>query len=701
MSAERKIHRRVWPLAFVALNLAGAEPPAPVDLSVDGLGWWRNRTMRQTIQRLSAEERLPPTLDANAIEDAVFLIVSSLADQGFLAPQVAASLTRDDGTEQTFVFDATLSKLLPRPLAAKRVRFEIEPGVRSTVEGVVFTGLSVLPEDEARAIFRPSSGLGWNPAERAYSPGRLRRALGLLEDRLRQRGYAEASVKVVGVDQADASGRVMLELVVNEGPRHEVVSVQLEGKTEIDVDLGVFEVESGEPWTPLWRQDLEAELRRRFYRVGYPDVRVSVAASPGEVAAGRRPVSVVATIEPGPRVILSEIVFEGAEVTSESILRRRIPAEAGDPLNPLALETARYRLGQLGVFDRVDLRFEPAEGSDRAAVFTLQETRRWDASVLAGYGSYERFRGGLELRQTNLWGRAHLSRLQLVQSTKSSRGDYTYTVPELFGERVDGTVHLFGFEREEPAFVRQEYGGSVILRRPLPLIRADATVGYTYQALRSEDNQLETRTEDLESVTVASADFGLVRDQRDNPLRPRSGYRWFAKLEAASAVLGGEVDYQRWELGATLHRRWGRDRWIHVGVSHGVVTTYGARDDRGLPVNRRFYPGGDNSIRGYQAGEAAPLAEDGRFLGAKSFGLLNLELEQALTGNWTAVVFLDALGISARLADYPFADQLYSVGLGIRYQTLIGPLRLEYGHNLRRREGDPSGTLHFSVGFPF
>ena len=85
----------------------------------------------------------------------------------------------------------------------------------------------------------------------------------------------------------------------------------------------------------------------------------------------------------------------------------------------------------------------------------------------------------------------------------------------------------------------------------------------------------------------------------------------------------------------------------------------------------------------------------------KSYLLLNLELEQALTKTWSAILFFDALGETASLADYPFAERLFSAGVGLRYQTLIGPVRLEYGHNLNPRQADPAGTLHFSVGFPF
>ena len=123
--------------------------------------------------------------------------------------------------------------------------------------------------------------------------------------------------------------------------------------------------------------------------------------------------------------------------------------------------------------------------------------------------------------------------------------------------------------------------------------------------------------------------------------------------------------------------------------------------DRDLPVNKRFYPGGENSIRGYADGEAAPRGPLDTFLGAKTYTLLNVELEQAVTKNISVVLFADTLGTAVQLARYPIDEYLYTAGLGVRYQTLIGPVRLEYGRNLNPRPNDPSGTLHLSLGFPF
>jgi outer membrane protein insertion porin family len=310
-------------------------------------------------------------------------------------------------------------------------------------------------------------------------------------------------------------------------------------------------------------------------------------------------------------------------------------------------------------------------------------------------------RGGIEWRHYNLFDQAHTDDLKLIQSMKSSEGDYIYTVPELFGTTTDGSVHLFALNRQEFSFRREEYGANVSVLWPLRRLGIALTTGYTFKHLRNADNELATRATDSSQADISSIDIGLVRDKRDNPLRPTKGYKLSAQIEAANRALGGEVVYQQIVLAASYHTNWGNGRWIHAGISHGFVTTLGAPDDSTLPVSVRFYPGGDGSIRGYQKGEAAPREANGEFVGAKSYLQLNLELEQALTAKWSVVAFGDALGIAARMADYPFSEKLYSVGLGIRYQTIIGPVRLEYGHNLNPRPFDPAGTLQLSIGFPF
>jgi outer membrane translocation and assembly module TamA len=95
------------------------------------------------------------------------------------------------------------------------------------------------------------------------------------------------------------------------------------------------------------------------------------------------------------------------------------------------------------------------------------------------------------------------------------------------------------------------------------------------------------------------------------------------------------------------------------------------------------------------------LDANGKQLGAETFTQANLEFEQLLTRTWSLVTFMDTVGFARDRGRYPWDETLYSVGGGIRWRTLIGPVRLEYGHNLNPRQHDPRGTLHFSIGFPF
>jgi outer membrane protein insertion porin family len=181
---------------------------------------------------------------------------------------------------------------------------------------------------------------------------------------------------------------------------------------------------------------------------------------------------------------------------------------------------------------------------------------------------------------------------------------------------------------------------------------------------------------------------------------PHQGFKVFSTLEFASSALGGEVDYQRLELGSSFHQPLGGGRFLHLGLSHGAIVSSGEREED-LPFNKRFFPGGENSIRGYQQGEASPLNAEGEVIGAETYLLGNAEFEQVLTPAWSLVFLFDAVGFAADLQDYPLTDALYSAGGGVRWKTPIGPARIEYGHNLNPRKHDPAGTLHFSLGFPF
>lgn len=700
---RQPVKRALCALLAVALLTAmvRATTSPPARLSVEGLGWWRDHSMRGTLTLLLGDQR-GRTLDASAIEDAALVLFSTLNQQGYLHPDIRVRVTEaKGGADETFALDPNLEHPLPRNIAAPKVVYLVRKGRRYTVGTVTFVGLTAMRPDQARTYFR-GEGLLAVPTERAYSPDGLRRSADNLLNELQRRGYAEAEV-TAAAGRVDPKTHVAhIVVTVRQGPlwRPSALRITVVGPGPTPPDLETKKY--GRPWSVWWRHDAESDLRRWYFQRGYADARVTLAAEPGEPRDGVREVRVDARIETGPEVRLGAIRFQGNTRTHDMVLRPLVKAKPGQLLNPLQSDDAEYRISRLGVFSNVDLHYHPAQGLVRDVVYDLREGKKQDVDLLLGWGSYDELRGGVEWRDYDLWGLAHEGTLRLVQSLKSSEAEYDYSVPELFGSSTDLTDKLFGFRRLERAFVDEQYGDTLSASTPLNGIGAQLFTGYTFERVHASSNTLATVLSETANANATSVQVTITRDKRDNPLIPRQGYKVSIELEEASRMLGGQVDFQEFQFAASYHTPWGHSRWIHLGLSHQVITTYGARADQELPPNIFLYPGGEDSIRGYSLGQAAPRDPvTGAYLPAQAAMLVNLELEQALTSKLSAVVFSDTLGATPTLMHYPFAYRLYTVGPGLTYQTLIGPIRLEYGRNLNPRPHDPSGTLQFSVGFPF
>ncbi|HLP24375.1 MAG TPA: BamA/TamA family outer membrane protein, partial [Acidobacteriota bacterium] len=600
-------------------------------LQVEGMGWFGSRETARNLQLLLGDQLAPESIDAPPIEDAALILFHELQRDGYLDAHVTAEIVQSDGRVTRHPLTATLDDPLPRPLSARRVVLRVERGIRFLIDEVEFRDLTAMHEDEARRFFTGETMLIPLAADRVYSPDGVRTSLSNLAEELRLRGYADAAVTLAREEIDRATGRVRLAVAVNEGPVWRVDAIHFAESTDPMPPADLLQERRGLAWSSLWRQDATTAVRTWYFARGFPDVRVRITPRTGERLPGRQSVTAEVRVVPGEQMLLGRVSFEGNTHTRARTMRRMLRLHSGELLNPVEIDNAQARLARLGVFNRVDLRFADAGPGVRDAIFSVTEGRLQEVNLLAGYGSYEQLRAGVEWQQRNVFGRAHTSNLRLVQSMKSSTGDFRYTVPSLFGTTVDGSARLFGLRREELAFVRQEYGSNLSLSREFPSLHSTGTASYTLQRLKTTANELATNPIDETETDVASLDLRLVRDRRDNPLTPRAGHRLFAQVQLATKVLGGEVDYQQFQFGGSYHRRVGGGRWIHLGLEHAVVTTFGGADDRALPVNVRFFPGGDTSIRGYNRGEAAPRSANGQFVGAKSYVQFNAEFEQALT----------------------------------------------------------------------
>lgn len=690
---------RLLGVGLVALNLCAYE------IDLEGLNWREEKRLERLLDEVLLEEMA--VFDETQAEDAILILRSELNRRGFLNPKIEYTLF--SGGEGT-----SAGEWLPGIDAAKlpwrgsdRLVLRITRGERAYFETIRMDGLTTLDVEEAKTFFAARLSVFVRESSRAYSPAALDSGVASLRRRLAQKGRPDASVSLVEPPQIESTGEVSIHLSVDEGPAYMWGETSILGAaTEIDVSgfLDLSDLESGKIFNDEALEDWIVIVRNAHLQAGYADVRIDATKAFSLSEDGKEVgVAVELVVTPGQRVHLGSVRYVGLERTDPSFLDREIGLAGKKWLNTLKIQEARYALARLGIFDEVIVEELVAEASEevrRDVVFALKERDRYEMSLLFGYGSYEQLRIGAEARVLNLFGRAHASQLRLRQSFKSSAGSLLYSIPKPFPVVDLLQARLQGLARDELAFERQEALLAFGVQRGFFDGLLQTSMEYRFELLRSVDPVSEELVGDTRA-NVGSLLFELGWDTRDRAIAPTGGHSVQAQLELASPLFGSESYFQRLILRSTLHRSFDhqRLRW-HVGLEAGVLGRVGAQAVD-LPINKRFYLGGENSVRGYQDGEASPLDTAGRSIGAEFYALGHLEFEVVLLESISAVTFVDALWASPYLDKVSEGEALASLGLGLRYSTPLGPIRLEYGYNLNRRIYDPVGTLHFSIGFPF
>lgn len=677
---------------------AATDEVEPATLRISGLGLVGNRSARLLCRKLLGQPEPPPLYPSSFVEDAALLLLSQVEAAGFLQAEVEVALVLENGQSTNTVCRRGQEFYLPADTRSSAVHLRVVRGQRYYFAGLEFEGLEPREARRAEDFFYAPGGLIERRAERPYSPDQYARSLNSLRMQWVTEGYRRAAVESLGVEVDDATGAVRARVQVERGPRFRVRDLELEVRDrETDVvPEAVTRRAVEQPFTVEWEQDTLEALARDQYLAGYPDAVVQVEIRQERAVGEVIEVDLLASVVRGPRIRLGQLEYAGQQRTREGLLRDKT-GMTGPYLNRIEADRGRERLSRLGIFRSVYVSYPEATNGVRNVRYQVEEGRHTEVRLILGYGSYDLGFGGLEVSRYNLFGIGHSARLYGVQSFKSTVGRLTYSVPEFLAPDLTAFASANVLLREELTFDRQELAASAGLLKAFPRVGQQVGLRYSYEFLRAEQEQRGIGPMDTR-VGAVILDWSL--EQRKSPLRPRRGHRAFASLEVADAVLGGEARYERVEVGGSLHLPLTRSLFLHLGAWHGVATEWFGSAD-GVPFNKRFFPGGANSVRGYQQGEASPVDADGNQLGAESSLIGNVEIEKPLTRAWSVVAFLDAVGNAQDMADYPVDEVLSSAGAGVRWNTPVGPVRLEYGYNLNRRPTDPSGTLHLSIGFPF
>jgi outer membrane translocation and assembly module TamA len=263
-------------------------------------------------------------------------------------------------------------------------------------------------------------------------------------------------------------------------------------------------------------------------------------------------------------------------------------------------------------------------------------------------------------------------------------------------------VPLSYARENEPAFVLQRLRLAPRVERKFGTsISAALGVNVEYDDLTDVPRATVRRLEEFEARGILASVTALVeRNTTTDLLDPHDGSVLALQAEQAGGPWQG--DFSFWRATAEAKRYWpvlGR-RVVAARLRLGVGDAFGGSDD--VPLFRRFYSGGINGTRGYARWMLGPLSERDDPVGGRTLLEGSLEFRTPLWGNLGGVVFADVGEVRRQAFTLSASDLQFGAGVGVRYKTIVGPLRLDVAIPLPDApRGEPSWQIHFSIGQAF
>lgn len=410
---------------------------------------------------------------------------------------------------------------------------------------------------------------------------------------------------------------------------------------------------------------------------------------------------VTLTLAAGPVAGYGETTVEGTEQVDREFTEYMTGLKRGERYSPEEIDDARDRLLGLEVFNSVTIKEADqldAEGNIPIGVEVSERKPRY-----FGIGGTVSNTEGLGLEgywgHRNLFGRAEKLRIDGsisgIGSNDISKLNYNagimFEKPGVVGPASKFFANLKTVYEHPDAYDRFSVKGGVGLSYEL-------TKYQTVSAELSLDYSKITDAYGKKEFLIASVPLQYVYDTRDNTLNPTRGFRALAFAEPSYDIENSKAFVKLKGEGSAYYSLGDSGKFVLAGRA-AIGSILGASVDD-VPADRRFYAGGGGSVRGYAYQGIGPKDINGKPTGGLSFFETSAEMRIAVTDTIGIVPFIDAGTVSNK--QFPgFSDVKVGAGIGVRYLTPFGPLRVDAALPLNRDPGDPRFGIYAGIGQAF
>jgi outer membrane protein insertion porin family len=598
--------------------------------------------------------------------------------------------------------------------ATHHVLFDIEEGSRVSVESVSFEGVTSLPPSKLQDQMqtRPAGLIPFGVFRGLYVEEQLTRDMQVVRQYLRTQGFASAEVGPPRTTFSDDRTHARVVIPIVEGPRKNVAGVAITGAKLVPLDPihKAIGFRAGDPWDGIRAEEARRKVELLYQRRGYRGTTVNLTTA--ETPEGFQ---ATYAVQEGEVTRVGQILVSGLTTTQLDIVMRELPFKYGDPLTAVDLAEARRRLDATRLFDRVDVEAQgDPDAPYRDVAVTLREAKPWRVEVGGGYSTDEGFRGFVTLGHDNLFGTGRSVDLRERVSQKGDRTELRYREPWIFGTEWQAEAVAFREEKQEIGFVSDSLGTTFTVQRELlrEFFRPDeptdhprslrGSLRYRLEQFRRHDidpDLLQSGSIEERDDLVTSIIPSLALELRDQPTDPRRGSFHGTSVEVGTTVLGGTVDFVKFQLEDSWFIPWPPPTVLALSTRLGLAWPYGRSS--ALVIEDRFKAGGSTTVRGYKLDMVGPLDAGGNPTGGNLRILLNLEWRFPIYRWLGGVTFFDAGAVTPEVKDFSFADFYPGVGGGLRITTPIGPIRLDVGYALRQVLHQDRVQVYLTIGHAF
>jgi len=515
---------------------------------------------------------------------------------------------------------------------------------------------------------------------------------------------------------------------VSESDVFSVGKIEFAGDVRNDLDLRKdLDLTPGDTFrTSKLRQDI-LKLTDKYGDVGYAFVNIEPET---DVDPEKKTVNVTYRIDEGPDVTIDKIIITGNTKTRDKVVRRELKVEEQQRFSGTKLKKSRDALNRLGFFQEVNLTTQRGRSEEKLNLqVDVKEGQTGALTAGAGFSSADNLLFNARVSENNLFGLGYRAVLNADFGSVRQNFIGSFTDPWFMDIPLQATVDAFRWRLDYTDFTRSGTGGSFRLLYPLTEFGYDrfagrfsleeVRVGGEYRLEEADISNLNRRSPPAvvaeEGTSLTSAIRPIIsRNTLNSLFDPTRGSTEEISVEYAG--LGGESDYVKVDARGRFY--WPIYKTPQLGtfvysIGFAVGYGHGDRGDSGheLPLFERYFPGGINSIRGYQTrtlGPREPIRNgQGQDIQSDPIGgsrqlIINNEVifpiveQLGLKG----VVFFDTGNAWLDSQGYDLGDLRYSVGAGLRWQSPLGPIRIELGVPLNKHRHEKESLVLFSFGAP-